>query len=503
MARLKKSHLSKTGYVNGLACKKWLWLDFNAPDRLPQPDSSAQFLLDQGRQVGELARSRYPRGELLPPGSPRENDRLSRKLLDKRVPLFEAGFIHPNGLCYARADVLVPMGNGAWDVVEVKSAGSIKEEHLHDLAFQRHCYAAAGLNVRECHILHINTKYERSGEIDLAQLFQEVDISEAVEAAAPTVGSHITELLKVASAKECPEFGRGEPFHDDDAGVHSDDSVWRDHPGSDIQQLYRGGKQALALLESGVFKISDIPESVSLKGNQVIQHAAHTSGQVHVDRDEIAAFLEGLVYPLHFVDFETFGTAIPIFDGARPYQQIPFQFSVHVVMAPGQKPLHHSFLSMKREDPRRRFLESLRTSIGPSGSLVAYNQSFEKKILADLAVSLPEYAEWVDATSRRFVDLMSPFRQFAYYNPAQGGSASLKEVLPAVTGQGYGGFEIANGTDASIAYLRVTFGTHNEWERSSQGVDETRRALERYCGRDTEGMVWIVEKLSEFSRVTT
>jgi len=497
------TYLTKTRYVNGLACGKWLWLSFNAPERLPKADESAQYRMDEGRQIGELARQRYPTGELLPVARPRESDRHSRKLLDDRIPLFEAGFVHPNGTCYARADVLLPVGKDEWDVVEVKSSGSVKEEHLHDVAFQRYCYNGAGLKIRRCSLLHINTKYQRSGKIDPTLLFQEEDITEAIDQVTPTVEPRIAGLLEIAKSAECPEFGRGEPFHDDEAGVHEDDSVWKEHPGSDIQGLYRGGRQAMELLESGVFRISDIPESVVLKGRQVIQHAAHTSGLVHVDRDRIAAFLGELSYPLHFLDFETFGTAIPLFDGARPYQQIPFQFSVHVVKAPGQKPIHHSYLSMESEDPRKRLLESLRKIIGPDGNLVAYNQSFEKRVLADLAALLPDHAGWVKEANERFVDLLIPFREFAYYNPAQGGSASLKEVLPAVTGKGYEEFAIANGSEASIAYLYATFGTPDGKRASPGEVEESRKALERYCGRDTEGMVWIVEKLAELSRVAT
>ena len=499
MASRKSTYLTKTRYVNGLACAKWLWLDFNAPDKLPKPDPSAQFLLDQGRRVGELARARYPGGELIAPAGPTENDRRSRELLERRAPLFEAGFIHPDRSCYARADVLVPVGRDRWDVVEVKSAGGVKEEHPHDVAFQRYCYSAAGLKIRQCHLLHINTKYERRGEVDPAQLFQEVDITGAVNEITPTVGPHIADLLQVANARDCPEFGRGEPFHKDEAGVHTDDTVWKEHPGSDILGLYHAGKRALEFLEAGVYRISDIPKSVSLKGNQAIQHAAHLTGRIHVDRAEVAAFLAKLRYPLYFLDFETFGTAVPLCDRARPYQQIPFEFSIHVVKAPNGDPKHYSFISLEAEDPRSGLLDSLRKAIGPAGHVVAYNQGFEKAILTDLATFLPEHSEWVEEVSRRFVDLMAPFRSFAYYSPAQGGSASLKAVLPAVTGRGYEGFEIANGGQASLAYLHSVFGQFDGKRAAPFEVEETRKALERYCGRDTEGMVRIVEKLTELT----
>lgn len=500
MAGQRPSYLTKSRYINGLSCRKWLWLAFNASDRLPKADESAQRRFDEGRQVGEMARRRFPKGELLPAEVPRENDLRSRKLLKKRVPLFEAGFVHPDGACYSRADVLLPAGRGEWDIVEVKSGGSVEEKNLHDVAFQRYCYAGAGLKIRNCSLLLVNTKYERSGEIDLSQFFLEQDVTDRVGQLESTVEPFVGDLLEISKLRDCPEFGQGEPFHKDETGIHEDDSVWKKHPGSDIWGLYRGGKRTLELLETGVFKISEIPQSVVLKGRQIVQHAAHTSGQTHVDREKIAAFLTKLRYPLHFLDFETFNTAVPLFDRARPYQQIPFQFSVHVVKSPGQKPLHHSHLSMEAEDPRKKLLIALQKSIGPKGSVVAYNQGFEKGVLTNLAALVPEHAKWVDETNERFVDLLVPFREFAYYNPAQSGSASLKAVLPAITGQGYEGFEIANGGQASLAYLSATFGTLDGTRASPAEVEDVRKALERYCGRDTEGLGWIVEKLAEFSR---
>ena len=499
----KSKYLTKTRYVSGLACSKWLWLEFNAPDRLPRPDESTKYLLDEGRQIGELARRRYPTGMLLPSESPEENEQRSRKFLDKRVPLFEAGFTHPNGKCYARADVLLPVGEDEWNVVEVKSGASVQEEYLHDVAFQHSCYIGAGLKIRRCSLLLINTKYERSGEIAPAQLFQEEDVTDAIKQVAPTIQPNVEVLLKIANSKVCPEFRRGERFHKDEFGVHSDDLIWKEHPASDISNLSGGGKKILQLLEAGVFRIRDIPKSVILSGKQGVQFAAHTSGRTHVDRTKLATFLGGLRYPLHFLDFETIYPALPVFDGTRPYQQIPFQFSVHVVEAPGHKPRHHSFLSLESMDPREELLESLRKVIGPEGHLVAYNQSFEKSRLEELSKFLPEHATWVREAKGRFVDLWTPFRDFDYYSPEQGGSASLKAVLPAITGHGYDGFAIANGFQASRAYLHAAFGNEDGKKASQNELEVIRRALERYCGQDTEGMVWIVEKLAELAEERT
>ena len=166
---------------------------------------------------------------------------------------------------------------------------------------------------------------------------------------------------------------------------------------------------------------------------------------------------------------------------------------------PGRKPRHRSFLSLEPTDPREMLLESLRKAIGPVGNLVTYNQSFEKSRLEELATFHPEHAKWLREVKERFVDLWTPFREFAYYNPAQGGSASLKAVLPAITGRGYDGFTIANGSQASLAYLHAAFGIEDGKLASPKEVEKIRRALVRYCGQDTEGMVWIVEKLAELA----
>lgn len=494
-------YLTKTRYVDGLACRKKLWLEFNAPGRLPKANETGQFQMDEGQRVGELARRRFPGATLIGERQAEENDRRSRKLLGERIPLLEAGFVHPDRSSFARADVLLPVGENEWDIVEVKSAGSVKEEFLHDLAFQYYCYSGAGLKIRKCFLLHVDTTYVRKGEVDPFGLFDQEDITERVAELSPTVQSNVSALLESALSKDCPEFGKGESFHDDDDGIHDDDAVWTEHPGADIRNLYRGGKRSLSFLESGVFRIRDIPKSFVLKGQQAIQRDSHTTGQIHVDSDKIASFLRQLEYPLHFLDFETtYGTAIPLFDGTSPYQPIPFQYSVHVVNEPGQVPIAHSFLSTESDDPRRALVASLRRDIGPNGHVVVYNQGFEKRILNDLGRFLPDSAKWVSNVTARIVDLLVPFRNFDYYNPQQRGKASIKAVLPALTGRSYDHLEIAEGAEASLAFLRAAFPSLFGESPTRKDIEQTRARLVRYCGQDTEGMAWIVEELARIAR---
>ena len=187
MTERKSKYLTKTRFVNGLACPKWLWFAFNAPDRLPTADNALQHRLDEGIRIGTLACQRFPKGILIDAKPIEENVRHSTELVKKRVPLFEAGFLHSDKVSYARADVLVPVGKDLWDLVEVKGTAEVKEEHIPDVAFQHRIYTDAGLKIRRCLLLHLNKTYVRSGEVDLQGLFQEADVTQDVATLAPDV----------------------------------------------------------------------------------------------------------------------------------------------------------------------------------------------------------------------------------------------------------------------------------------------------------------------------
>ena len=178
-----------------------------------------------------------------------------------------------------------------------------------------------------------------------------------------------------------------------------------------------------------------------------------------------------------------------MFDGLKPWSQVPFQFSLYIVEE-GKKPKHHEFLYSGKGDPREEFLLALKKVLGDNGSVVVYFQQFENRILRELGQRFPEHNEWVKDVIARVVDLLVPFKNFSYYNPSQKGSASLKKVLPAVTGKDYSGMEISGGMFASVEFYNMNY---------DNGKD-VREALLKYCGLDTLGMVWIIEKLNSMCK---
>ncbi len=491
----KQKLLTKSRYVIGLTCPKALWLMFNLPEELPEIDEATQHRFDEGHKVGELAKSLFLDGIDIKEITPINNDKKSRELLKKRKPLFEAGFIHQNGKCYARADILVPVEKNEWDIIEVKSATEVKEEYLQDISFQKYCYESAGLKIRNCFVLHINNQYVRQGEIEAKEFFVQAPVNDEVDEEIKNVEANVKRLFAIIALKECPDIKKGEEYCEDKYKVH--DTFWKENPQCNILDLYRGGKKAIELFNAGILEIKDVPDHFKMNDKHKIQHKTVTTGNHHVNHEELSLFINTLKYPLYFMDFESYNTAIPLYNGLKPYQQIPFQFSVHVAAEKGAKPEHHSFIAEGADDPRPAFLEALKEALDAKGTIVAYNQSFEQTVLKKLGELYPLQQEWIDSVIERMEDLLIPFRNFAYYHPEQKGSASLKYVLPVLTGATYEDFEIANGSDASLSYLFITHGSYEGEKATPEEIQKVRADLAKYCGQDTEGMVWILEKLEE------
>lgn len=485
----ERPSISKSKFLWGSQCKKLLWYAYRAKDQIPEPDAAQQAIFDQGHLVGALARTLYPGGILVGAGAIDfdETIRSTKQALKLRRPLFEAAFAASGGYC--RVDILVPALDDAWDLIEVKSTTSAKDIHLPDLAFQCWVLAMAGLKIRRCLLMHVNGDFVRRGPVNPKQFFTCVDLTDPVANLANTIEDSIDDMTKVIRLPQSPEVQIG-PHCDDPYTCPLHDKCWAFLPEQNVTTLYRAGKKAFKLLGDGIVAIKDIPATSRLTANQKIQHRAVITGDPHIDRPAIAAFLSQLKYPLSFLDFETYAMAIPPFEGVRPYQQIPFQFSLHVVRSAGAQPDHYGFLAADTNDPRPEFMRRLHTVLPEAGSVIAYNSGFEQNRLEECCDLLPEYQPWYREVKRRMVDLLLPFRGFRYYHADQLGSASMKAVLPVLTGRSYADLEIKEGGQASTEFLRVTFGDVPEAERQ-----KVRGQLERYCGLDTEGMIWIVDAL--------
>ena len=484
--------LTKSKYLIGLSCPRYLWIMFNDPDKIAEKDLATKHNIHQGNIIGQLAKKLYPDGVDLPEGSDtfKINLEKTQEALKARKVVFEAGII--SGDLYARVDILIPVGSDEWDIIEVKASSRVKPEHLDDVSFQKHVCHTAGIKIRNCFLLHVNGDYVKNGKINPKELLTQEDITEEVKKVIEGIQDRIQTMLDVIKLPEAPNVSIRDGCNNGPKCPSED--CWNFLPESNVFELYYGGKKSSKLLESEIAAIKDIPADFKLNPKQKIQRECANTGETHLNKEGIKKFLKSLQNPLHYLDFETFQTAVPLYDGTKPYQQIPFQFSVHVDNGENMK--HFEFLHDTKEDPRENFLAELKKSLGTEGSVIVFNRSFEVTRLKELALAFPEYKEWVDNVINRIVDLLIPFRNFDYYNNSQKGSCSIKNVLPAITRKNYKELNINNGGLASASYFQSVFNPVPD-------KDKIRKDLLEYCKMDTEGMVWIVqelEKLSDYKR---
>ncbi|HTB34466.1 MAG TPA: DUF2779 domain-containing protein, partial [bacterium] len=458
------------------------------------------YLQEQGREVGRLARGLYPGGVEIPAGpqQPALALRQTRAAVDTgALALFEAAA--QGGDAFARADILHRQDpENAWDLLEVKASGRKDaadlaggpEDFLWDLAFQRHAFASAGYAMGRSRLALVNKDYIRQGPVDPAAFFTVTDLSQAVEALQAKVPALLRAMAKAGQSAAAPERAIGAhcslphacPFQGQCWPKPAADSVFnlRSLPQSRKLALFHAGRRSFSQL--GREKLGDW---------QAKQVKAQRSGKPFIDKAKIRGFLAGLRYPLFHLDFETLNTAIPPFDGVRPFAQTAFQFSLHVQSAPGARPAHFDYLPKDASDPRGPLLQSLLELLGDQGTILAYNAPFEKGRLEDLAAAFPQRREEVEAALRRFQDLITPFKNGWLVHPAFEGSVSIKAVLPAlVPSMSYDGLAVADGGGAIRAYAEfLRPGTTAKRRR------EIREDLLEYCGQDTLAMVKVLEAL--------
>jgi hypothetical protein len=476
--------LSKSKLMAFRQCPRRLWLEVHAPQR-KEDSAQTQSSYRAGLSVGEIARSLYdPQGQgvlidLETLGFPAVFDATARAL-QERQPIFEAAFTAGGGL--ALADVLLPVGASTWRMVEVKSSTSVKDPQREDLAIQAHIATQAGVELAGAAIAHIDSSWVYPGSGNYAGLLKEIDLTEQTWAQMQAVPQWIAQAQAVANMPEMPQLSTG-PQCDDPypCGFYPYCRSLEPAVEFPIQWLPRFSAQRW--VDQGVVDLRDLPSEVLNPQQQRVRDCT-LRGEVFFDRAGAAADLAAYPLPALFLDFETIQFAVPIWEGTRPYQQIPFQYSVHRLDAQGQL-THCEFLDLSGQDPSRAFAEQLIRDCGTDEPVFVYNAGFEKARMTELAERFPDLADALQAIVDRVVDLLPIARQ-RYYHPAQQGSWSIKAVLPtAVPELSYSALEgVQDGGGAQEAFLEaIDLGTE------PQRKAELQRQLLAYCALDTYAMV--------------
>lgn len=489
--------LSKSLYTRGVQCAKSLWLKKYTPDVLTPPDAAALARFETGNVVGDLACDLFPGGREVAYDASNFAGmaETTKQWLDEELEyIYEATFIY-DGIV-VMVDILRQTPDGV-EIYEVKSSGDVKDVYLHDVSIQQYVLERLGYDVVKSHVIHINTSYVRGDALDLHGLFKIVDVTaeaNALQAEIPLKLSEFEAYLADRENEPGIEIGAHckKPYDCD--AMHYCWKVQRSIPDYSVFNIFNlGSKKQVELFGQGIVAVDDIPDGFAMTAGQKQKVDNWKKRAATIERKSIKAFLDTLAYPLYHLDFETFQQAVPLWKGVKPYQQIPFQFSLHIEHQGGTLE-HREFLAQEGEDPRRELAQKLIEAIPTGVTVLAYNMSFEKRIIAELAETFPEFAAHLLAVNENMKDLMVPFQKQHYVTPEMQGSYSIKYVLPALVPdmeRAYKQLEgVHNGGEAMNAYARLA-------SMPPEARNATRNALLKYCELDTLAMVKILEKLRE------
>ena len=478
-----QNYLTKSKYLSGLQCHKRLWYEKNHPERASSLSRAQHRTFRQGKEVGERARDLFPKGMLISAISPvKSAEQTQIAIRDGASCIFEASFVFEN--TSVRCDILQKDGD-SWNLIEVKMSTSVKEEHLADLAIQKYVLTACGIPISKTQLMHINNGCTYP---DLSDLFITENVTDRVEPLMESVPNDIETFKATLGAAVEPNVLIGEqcnkpypcPFKA---------YCWEAVPEKSIFTIPRlSRKKKDTLIEEGIFQVQELPADFSLTDNQQAYVDYVLYGQPEIDTEAIKVRLSDLEHPIHFFDFETDNPPVPKFQGLRPYQHLPFQYSCHTWQSDGTV-THHEYLHTDTSDPRLPLVESLLDTISDKGSVVVYSASFENQRLEDLAEFLPQYAKPLRSIQSRLWDQLVIFRNH-YKHPGFEGSNSLKSVLPIlVSSLGYDELDVQDGREAQAVW-HLMLDSKSEKER-----EDMIRDLKAYCTLDTLAMVEIHKAL--------
>ena len=522
--------LTKTDFILYRDCPNDVWVKKHKPEVYEKFEVSEfeQSLAEMGNDVEELARGMFPGGYLVERRSEGAQELTKKLISEQKSIIFQAVFTTDKFL--AATDVL-KWNDGAkkYDIYEIKMSSTEKQEaeddeegkpkkvdrkkelqYENDHAFQTNVVEMCGVLLNKKYLVRLNKAYIKNGDLDFTpgKLFIIEDKTNTVDCLKELALGEMDRAYEYISATSqpagpCPCYYKGRS-----AQCTAFSYINPTVPTYSVHDLNRIGnskKYLMELLDAGIMEIGDVPEDERIfpkepdkngkvsKPKKLNQVRVHKSQEPLIDVEAIRKEFDSFVYPLYFLDYETYTTAIPIYDGYHPYQHIVFQYSLHVLKNKNSEPIHLECLVLGK-DPAKDVAKSLSENIGDTGTVISWYKNFENSRNRDLAKLLPEYKDFLLGVVSRTYDLMDIVENQHYVHPGFHGKASIKKVLPVIaklTGReeelSYKKLGVQNGTGAIEAYRQITSG-----ELIGEAVKEKERQMLEYCKLDTYGMyvIW-------------
>lgn len=483
--------LSKSKLIAFRQCSKRLWLEVHQP-QLREDSTATKAIFKTGHQVGAIAQHLYdPQGlgvlidlhaEGVGPAIKR-----TKSLLDGEVPIFEAGFSAAGGMAFA--DVLLPVdveGKPAWRMVEVKSSTSVKDYHQDDIAIQAYVARASGVVLSGVALAHIDTGWYYGGGDDYSGLLVEIDLTESAFARADEVRGWIAAANAVVALDAAPDLAPGmhctNPFPCSFFAHCHQSEVRPKYPVTWLPRIQSKPLKSY-ISEHAVKDMRDVPSHL-LNARQLLVRDCTVLDECFFDAAGAKRDLARYPLPAYFLDFETIQFGVPKWAGTRPFQMLPYQFSLHHLDSHGVL-THQEFLDLSGNDPSPAFARSLVALCEELGPIFVYNSGFEGHRIFELAQRFVELRDPLLAIKQRLVDLL-PIAQTRFYHPSQHGSWSIKKVLPAIAPEfRYNQLAgIQDGDMAMQAYLEAV-----DPATTCERKQEIRDQLRAYCSLDTRALI--------------
>jgi len=492
---MNNTELSKSSYCTGIQCEKILWLNKYKPECATKIDNTS--VLETGQEVGQLAKGLFGEYEDVPYDYYNKMITKTEELLQNKPNIItEASFNYDNNFC--RVDILKNDTDGV-EIYEVKSSTEIKDTHIDDAAYQHYVLSNLGLNVKKVCIVYINNEYRLSKELDIHELFNIKDITTIAKEKEAEIKDNIAFINRFMTEHD----ENNEPTTQLSMNCFEPYACqyWKyctkDLPKPnvfDITGMWKSKK--IEKYEENIISFKDL-QYEDLNPNYLEQIDFELYNQEpKIEIEAIREIRDSLEYPYYFLDYETYNPAIPTIEGTKPYQQIPFQYSLHIIQEKGTPIIHKEYLA-QHDDPDiiRHFAEHLIKDLPEDRSVIVYNKSFEASRNTEIGEMYPDLKEEMTRINNNMVDFMIPFKQRNYYTKEMKGSYSIKYVLPALypddPEMDYDNLPLVhNGTEASNAFKSLKNKTPKEQE-------EIRKALLKYCELDTKALVKIWKKFNQ------
>jgi predicted RecB family nuclease len=491
---MKSRVLSKSAFIKGKQCEKSLWLHYHQSSFRDKPDELRRSLFDRGHKVGLFARQLFPGGVDSSASAPAQwakaVEQTKKFIQEGREVIYEAAFEYEH--CLVFADLFVKSEKG-WKVYEVKSSLRTSENHLHDAAFQYHVIRGAGHEIEAFHIVHPNPEFVLHGQTDAHDFFVINDISEKILPVQNELSEKIKTFKLILDQNHAPlkEVGTHcQSPYPCDFKSH----CWGKKTSTHILNLPGVGiHDSAKWLNNGIRDIKNIPgnEPLSDFHRQIIRAVLENRAMVHLE--DLRLWFEQIKYPLAFFDLEMFMPAIPIYEGTKPFEHLPFAYSMRKVDYPGAPEQTVFFMAPPGSDPRPVIGEHLLSDLHGIRSLVVFDNTQEHAVFRRLADRYPEKKPFLERLCSQTADMAELFVGKKVYFPSMGNSFSLKS-LAADAGVHLDALRINNGYDASSAYENLHEPKHLFYDR------ELREDLRHYSMADTEILAKVFFRLENLLR---